>query len=525
MLLQIINGKRGSTIVGVLAAVVFIGIVTTLMVSITQSQSQATSGFTAAKTANVTSSAALRIAESFLTTEQGFNTLLNFTGEEVIENGNLGNNQRYEIRLLDFNPVTFFAKIEARGRGRGAGMRRTVGVYLIDNIERQRLDNQFQDALHVRSDNFETNSPMGINGNTYFGGSGNFNVDASTINGNFVWVDDNPGTDGLRQLNQGITVLGNAYFDVPNLDLNNNPINVFGNIGFERPFGNLNSDIDVIGGNAYFRGTDNGFITTANHVPGNINMNGGEVFTPNNAPFHEQGIGDVINGFETVRNDLPEDLRALLLPPPLVAPTLGDLTEIEDIAQNTSGLPGNWNGDHLQGLFDDNTIPRTPEGYIVVRVDQAKRGWWDGGGTFDGRLILLVDEDLDFGGGGMFQSGPNANTLMIVRNGANVSNMARNDGLNFRGLIYTNNGTIDYIGSAQSETNIEGAIYCMQVTDRFRTQGGSNVNINFNPDILQDISNLGIFGNLDDQTDDNRIEIIDNEMGGAIPILISEYQY
>ncbi len=554
--------NNGSTLVGVMAAIVFVGIVTTFMTSMTQNQFGSTQAFTSLQTATMTSNSALRIAEAYLNQESETALEILKAVEEdgpqwLFPHGNnsatLADGQTYNAKILSFDLNTFTAVIEATGWGRGTGVKRTVGVYALDNLEKNEIDNIFSNALYVKG-KINTQAPLSVDGDTYIGGNQDFNSENASYNGNFIWNTTST-TEASINSSVGVTFNGPAYFNKENLKINGS-VTFNAGAAFQQRLTTTINNPDIITVNnkgLILNGGVQHHNNTNPSEPDIIDMGNNTLYYHGQLyPKNESSV-DAFKNAPNKENEHKTDEQIIeLLSVDSAEPiNIGTLTEHkfddskidEDIIQNLSTLfPRNtWNGSDLQKAYDDTPQHMKINGFMVIKVDKntflrPQNPYDNTINMFNGKVIFLVENNLSFGNQ-MYQSGAQANTVFVVTEGSTVralTNRRFEDNFHFRGMIYTDDGNIAEIGG-QSITNdgvvrynggtFTGAIHVHGENDELSTTGDTgddpnNININYDEDVLKEISNTGLFGGLGG---DNEPIITDGE--AIEPRQLSVYQY
>jgi len=184
------QSRNGSTIVGVLAALVFIGIVVAVMVKTTGSQAATSQGYGSDMVMSSTAQSGIIATEAYLR-NMSDDALVSLneaysSGNPVIlrENDKLSNDQIFTSKLLSLTPgsapKTFVAKFEvsAKKKTGGKALKKVTAFYVLGNLETPAMTNP-----HVKNA-FFSNGPIGHGnaGVTVEGGNTTFLGDAKFQN-------------------------------------------------------------------------------------------------------------------------------------------------------------------------------------------------------------------------------------------------------------------------------------------------------------------------------------------------------
>ena len=150
-------------------------------------------------------------------------------------------------------------------------------------------------------------------------------------------------------------------------------------------------------------------------------------------------------------------------------------------------------GNQLNELFDNPATPKfidqAGEAWMVIRSTHTGQSF-NQTGLFTRRMILLI-EDIRAFAGNFYRSAQNqGNSLIIVSGNNGEAQQLGNSGF-IRGLIVnlSNNQLILSPGEGQ-QMEIRGAVYTM--AGRFRMETGNRITFTYRPEVLEEISQLGI---------------------------------
>ena len=544
------NSQKGSTLVAVMAAVVFIGIVTTFMTSMTQSGSRSTSAFNAVQAASVTSTNALRIAEEFLNKKSG-DALVTIT--EVLDNGEqrelhsgtLGEGQNYTINVKSFNPMNNFLEVEAIGRGRGGAEKITVGQYVLGNVEANWPQGNFRNAIYLKGE-LSAHHYLNVQGDVFFDNVGHITGDNQPhiFHENFHWKADNGYADHLLEIR------GNAFFDVENLTIGSQSTGAIGGSDFHgmTAFQNrfttrshqnfhdvaiFNGGVGTLGGERTFNMNSGTYEHTGDLD--NIVVNDASGVTTRNPALTREQIGERLGMDIDPQPEPSIDFDAIIN-----SGKVRDWSEWGSYnppgllrGRQSGGYRSGWSGGDLQKVYEQ---VKQEDGlwkgeYLVLNVNQSRSMTNDtnhADHVFQGKVIFLIDDNtMDFSNN-VYHSGPNSTTLIYAKNGSTgtrVNNFGTHGNNEFRGLIHAESGKV-----STGPLNMQGAIHLMNDDTELHLSGGEDdgaVNVTFNRDILNDLNRLpGLFSDPSQgggNDDPPSLSLPQGEDMNAIPV--SVYQY
>ncbi|MDG5814190.1 hypothetical protein QA601_03805 [Chitinispirillales bacterium ANBcel5] len=510
-----LKNSHGSTIVGVLAALVFIGVVTTLMTSTMSSDSRDSRAFSSMQVAKVSSNNALRATESFFSIMPNSSVeLLN----EYIEEPNsisllqetIGKNQSIISHIAAFNTSDLVAKVDGSGRGRTGSQRKTVALYQLDGI--RVVNNQIQNALYLNGPARNFNEPFTVRGDVFLGSSASLNKAGSRIEGNFKWVNTSP--DGNPNRLSGLTVEGNTFINTADLNIQGDANNFRGATGFERRI-EVFDNVHNIFGNVYIG-------DGVTHFNGQVDM-----FFRGSVWYRGPNYSsDRFNDYISIIPGEIEDIAAQvgMVNEPDQEPVI-DIGKIDgNYIHNVSPIGLQWEvtGPNVQAAYETRELWKNK--FLILRIPENTNAGINNvpqDNYFYGRVIFIVDGTFNVNEQKLYTSGPQSNTLFYVSSTGSI-NQFGSKGV-FRGMTYVEpGGDITYDFGTTGEGVVEGAIH-HHGNAEFNANG--KLNINYNTEVLAELSDLGIFTNPNDQ--DNKsgtVELI-SETGTIDALLLGSYQF
>ncbi|MDG5815569.1 hypothetical protein QA601_10790 [Chitinispirillales bacterium ANBcel5] len=486
-----LRSKNGSTMVGVLAAMVFIGVVTTFMVSMTKSGGASRAAYSSLTLANITSENALRAAESFLggsTAQEVANLLtdvINNGPQPIFVNQGLGTDQQFTTTIVDFNFYENIVVVAGNGSGRTGAQRQTLAFYQLDNLQPQ-SPSEIGTTLLLNAPGTNFNAPFDITGDVFFGNVANFNQPGSRINGTFKWITDQE--DNATGTIDGMTFTQNVYIDAPGVRFQNNSSEFISSVAFVQEISSVLQPI-TIGDNFFLNeGVQqyqlNSSITCDNDVYLGHNYS------------HSNINGTIV---ETYPGDIPDLAdRVGLDDSPPVEPFIelnetfeGRMIDIRDIDEipNVTGITG----PNLNEAFESN-ISDTYRGFLLIHIPSGVTRNFASAidNIFTERVVFIVDGTLN-NAFNLYESGEESNTLFYVRDGGTISDLGSNT--DFRGMTYVEaGGDIQYKFTTGS--TIYGAVHHVDADSDFNfNNDGNNGNlaIEHNEDVLAELTFLDIF--------------------------------
>jgi len=133
-----------------------------------------------------------------------------------------------------------------------------------------------------------------------------------------------------------------------------------------------------------------------------------------------------------------------------------------------------------------------------------------GGSGFTGRLVILV-EDVDLAvNTSFYESSSSGVTFLYLGSNKQITQLG---GCSlFRGFIYNNSSKSgsgsesSFIVSADPPMKIQGSVYCTN-TGTYRMEGGGPLTIEWDPTVISEMSDLGVFVDLSGNTDAGESEL------------------
>lgn len=521
------SSQNGSTIVGVIAALVFIGVIATFMVVNTKTQSATSSGYSSLQIMNASVTSALVATEQYLKLQpedalEKIKSAWNDTEDWIIgsdhSKAQIGSSKQFlSSKIIDLNNQ-FIATVEARGYIDGNNSpKMSRGMYHLSGVQLT-ANSEVQHALYLAGNGRNFDQPINVHGDVYVGGSVHFNSGAagSNIYGTFrnAYNADSSTCDG------SVTFHQNALFETEVWA--NGGLTFKAHAGFERDLG---SDGLI----EFERTASNG----DNNIYTNGSRTGNSKWDVNfNSLLHSGSIsvGDLVdaNGTNVTSNggnisDIPSRLGMSATPPS--EPSI-DLSKIDGPIHDITSLYvdglqlNNWNGGDLEEVYNQ----KKNEGqlwndYLVVRVNDNKSmkntGLAGRDNEFTKKVIFIVESDWTINGD-FYTSGPEANTL-IVQNSGKITELGCN-GL-FRGYVYAQGSEMSYKWGTNAE--LQGALHQMNPNMKFQMNTGNPLTIRFDTEPLNAIAALGIMRDSQGNEIPVELEIPSN----VNPRLLAVYYY
>ncbi|MDG5814187.1 hypothetical protein QA601_03790 [Chitinispirillales bacterium ANBcel5] len=514
---KFLKNSHGSTIVGVLASLVFIGIVTTFMTSMMSSDSRDSRVFSSMQVAKISSNNALRATESFLSIKPNtsvtvLNEFIEETNVTTLLEERIGKNQTIISQIAAFSTSELIAKIKGSGKGSSGSPRTTAAFYQLEGI--RVVTNQVKNALYLSGPARNFNRSFTVRGDVFFGSSATLNKPGSTIEGNLKWVNASP--DGEVNQLTGLTVTGNVFINSERIYMQNEANNFRGATAFQQPISAVNNthniydDVYIGDGVTDFNGEINLFYR------GSVSY-WGPNYTANRSQFNE---------YVSIQEQHISDIAARvgMVNEPDREPVI-DIKKIpEKYINNVSILGFQWDvtGPNVQSAFENWPLWR--DQFLVIRIPEGTHAGINNApqdNYFYGRVIFIVDGTFNINHNRLYTSGHQSNTLFYVSSTGNI-NQFGTDGV-FRGMTYVEpGGNITYDFGNNGEGVVEGAVHHHGNAD-FNSNGV--LNINYNTEVLAELSDLGIFTNPNDK--DNKsgtVELI-SETGTIDALLLGSYQF
>jgi len=524
--------QNGSTLVGVLAATVFIGIVTTFMVKNTGSQSEASRGYGTLSTMYSTLGSGLISTQTNLQRAQGANAAIpiinNFLANnpqantfligQAAQKQNLGTGQFFNSNLVNVRNINNNAirGTIAVNAGRNAGAR---------NLQQARVFGTFGGLQIINNAVWTDNNALFLGGN-FNAGFSNINVNGGgdvtimgdsritnpmAVEGSFYVGGDflfHAGlTVGGPLLIEGVATIGvgvpftfntppgarvNVGFGSIVSNVWGDPIDISGNLFINNGIqsGNSGGNLEglnfngVGGGNQFHFNVPNGI--TADPIVGNNTIN------TQNFTLTEQT--DPMNLFQRVgmnqtRLNPPQvlDIANQVVPLPGHPPIAGATHRVYNHAD--IGM-GGWN---LNALYNEaEANGELFDGHLVVHINNQNVDTWISGWSpeFNEKVIFVVDSPIN----GDLPLGPDASALVYVRgNGILGKQPDGNGGFGprwgetFNGLIF-----IDETATApqhQIHSGVNGAVINTS-QGSLGTLGAPTFTIDYNRNLLGQYATL-----------------------------------
>lgn len=523
------SGQNGSTIVGVMAALVFVGVIATFMVVNTKTQSATSLGYSSLQTMSASVSSALVATEQYLKLQpndalQKIQSAWNDSEDWIIgsdhSKAQIGSSKQFlSSKIIDFNNQ-FIATIEARGYiGGNNRPKMSRGMYHLSGVQLT-ANSQVQHALYLAGNARHFDQPIHVHGDVYVGGSVHFNEKAAGSN---IYGTFRNAYNALASTCDGsVTFHQNVLFET-NVKTNSTGNLTFkAHAGFERDLGGdgtIKFEKTALGddNNIYINGSRTG------NSKWDINFN----------PLLHSGsisMSDLVDANSTTVtsnggniDDIPTRLGMSATPPP--EPSI-DLSKIDGPIHDITSLYvdglqlSNWNGGDLEEVYKK----KKDEGqlwndYLVVRVNDNKSmnstGLAGRDNTFTKKVIFIVESDWSINGN-FYTSGAEANTL-VVQNSGTITGFGCN-GL-FRGFVYAQGTEMIYNWGVNAE--LQGALHQRDPDTKFQMNSGNPLTIRYNTEPLNEIATLGIMRD----SDGNDI-VAELEVSSTIdPELLAVYHY
>ncbi|MCL1945669.1 MAG: hypothetical protein FWF51_00750 [Chitinivibrionia bacterium] len=181
-------------------------------------------------------------------------------------------------------------------------------------------------------------------------------------------------------------------------------------------------------------------------------------------------------------------------PPPSISI---DYSLIEPYIYNLTSINGKRkavDGDDLNELYKNYFGQKYNNEWMIIRFQPDGVPFNSGGiNGFSGKMILLIDNKLSASGFGtqFYKSANNGVSLIVVENGVKADQLGNNALI--RGLVVNlGSGNLDLQSSGKNMT-VRGAVYCVG-SGKLRLEGGENNKIKFVYDrsVLEEIAELGV---------------------------------
>lgn len=459
--------------VGVLAALVFVGVVATFMSTTTSSQASSSSDFSSLQTREYSAVSAPTATESYLldSTKSSFTLaaleLLKDNGGSEWLVGNetspveIYDEQKFNSKIINFNPMTMHARFEFKGYGEGSSHKTSLALYKLGGLI---LNSTFEakNALYTGG-NMDCNQALDLDGNATFDGTVKFQNGTGIYRGE-TWFDSN------TTINNSGIFMENTYVN-GDLIPENQLVSFEKNVGVEGDYDLSSTDIEV----------DSSFY-----------LNGDFAEHPNKIIDMGGGTG---NGEFVYTDNFTGDLSKVNIPAPQkinnasqidIQNKLGMTKQTEDTLDISKvNIP-----DHLQIVPPDNqtmTVRWLESQYnnassnqlwnehLVVKVKNPGVKLHDKDSTFSKKVIFIVESELDCGGK-FYNSSENSSTLIYVKKTGSLTNMG-GSGL-FKGYVHIepeNTGNLSF--NFESGAEIKGAIH--NLSDNYIMWNGNSTAMEF----------------------------------------------
>jgi len=540
------NTRNGSTIVAVMAALVFIGIVVASMLKNTGSQSAVSRGYGASLEMSSTAQSGIVATEGYFLNSNNADGMLKKIEDAIADKkpyifggGNdgrkeLANGQFFSSQLLEFNKDNKTAKFEVKSgkNAKGKALKTVYAFYRLDvNITGGTYG--ARNAVRFNGDLSDGNNGMEVkNGNATFEGAVTFQNAPAIFHGNAFFN----GNVTFASSCNSIKFHDKAYFE-SNVDIRMgaNDGTLFANdVGFNGNVytGGSSDPFITSGGNIYL----NGDFGTGSQIQTNLTMksnaaNGTFYYTDNlsacnrtatgyvppceasptnnqicvthNAEINSRANLNNVTGFQNKVNNNNMDILGQLDIGTLESrqdPEI-DMTNIPDnkiqsavTATTTSG--GNFSVEKLKESYTAAQNAGTLyNGYLVLKVGKGEPtinfpNTHDG--VFDKKVMFIVEDGATLAPGGRFYTGSeNSSTLIYAGPGNATLNEFGSSGL-FRGLIYIDkDNTASNSFNWKNGSSIEGAIHAFTENSIYWNTGSTNpTEISFNETLLNEFGSL-----------------------------------
>lgn len=527
----------GSTIVGVLVALVFITVVTSFMVKNTVAQAANSIGYGAALVMHGTARSGIVATEGFFlkhgTAAAGFiDTLLNHNGGKFLFNANRNDPtktrlsaeadqyfssklEKYENKLGGAEPyLNAGFEIDAGRNASGKTLKKAWAFYRLENLTMGSGYAPSTNAVYSKGPISNADAGMRVEkGKATFEGPVKFQNFAATFDSSVYF-------GSTANIQKGATFKDKAYFH-EEATLQNSAIEFQESVGF-------NDNIKTEGHtfntqkNVYMNGDFN-VSSPANGIKGlgaddtlfhtkNLKIYDSALVGCTQSgycPIHgahavvtSSTTGGNIMGYSVTKSSStdaavnPMDIEKKL--------GIGTLAQRRDPQLDISKIPGGLIISAVDamtgsgGNFDINKLNSTYSAakannalynneYLVVKVEKNK--WINfpstNPGTFNDKMIIIIEDGATLDVGGRFyNSGPDASTLVYAGHGNAKLEQFGTQGT-FRGLIYidslnTSNNSINFPGTS----TIVGAVHNFSQQALQWNTSGNQVKIVFDQDVL-----------------------------------------
>jgi hypothetical protein len=527
----------GSTIVGVLAAIVFISVVAAFMVKNTGAHSSASVGYASSMTMHSTVRSGIAATESFLwysadsalkiinsLPENGEESKSFIFGKNGKEKARLSANQFFSSRIAMFDEETGYSQIVVSSAKSAAGksMKNARAFYRLGNLTKNDIGKYGgKNAVYMKGGLANGDNGMEVFGNATFEGNAKFQNCPGIFHGEAFFQEN------VSVMHGGTVFHDKAYFG-GNANFQNfsGSHNVFeSDVGFNKNYATQGSQSVRAAGDVYikgdFRAADeysdnfdgNAYITSTGADKtfyytdklslqgencvinnGSCSIHGYNHINPTNIKNFSQQANvenmDVLDRLKMAgieeRRDPQLDIKKIpneKIKPAYQAITTGSQFSLSKLNEAFDAAKAN---DELYN------------GHLVLKVGKNDPNInWPGGnpGTFNDKVIFIIEDDANtFGStnGNFYNSGPSSSTMIFVGAGNATLQQFGTSGL-FRGLIYIDEANT----SAQNSFNWKNGGYIEGAFHNFSSKNFEwNAGQNSSSKIVFDENVLNAFGSL-----------------------------
>ena len=403
--------------------------------------------------------------------------------------------------------------LECESIDKSASRAKSRGSYVIYGYEVEETSTAFpENALYMGSGADEINVVVDVDGATFLRGGGFLHHSGHVFG--------NPTTGGeFRRHGTGTGfILKNSVFNGPAYfgeEAGQNGSTKMklesGRSIFKRGFGSESfisstgqSDPDIYLG-AFL---NNGYITE--------NYNGGWIFQPQarlrglSGQTYEAGSGSGIAKLyswsgvavaptipatlESSKMKITDSLNMPKDPPPAIDINFSLIEPYIYPLTAINGKRKGVNGDDLNNLYNNYPGQKYKEEWMVIRFQPDGTPFSsDGASGFSGKMILLIDNKIAASGFAtqFYKSADKGVSLIVVEKGVRADQLGHNTLI--RGLVVNlGSGDLDLQSSGKNMA-VRGAVYCVG-SGKLRLEGGANNKITFRYDrsVLEEIAELGV---------------------------------
>lgn len=402
----------------------------------------------------------------------------------------------FSVKITDYNPLRFIVKIEALGYGSLGGQKKSYGIYKLNGLKHEKTIVPSH-ALYLGGGFGNLDAPIEINGDVFAGNGSHINSSGKIIvHGNFKTGTERFNIDG------SLIVYGKSFFRASEVLFQGNKERSFKNsVGF---LGSItNHETITVNGALLLNGSvkNNSTITVDGNLLSNSNISGNPIIVKNNNVAHYvTGACDpnFINATEKIPiptpiNIVPElQMRNIDDTPPIFQNDLEKYIcdnggTIYNSPEN-AGINFNTNGWNLESAYSSSSKWND---FLVVKVSD-NMNLNSNGGTFNQKMIWIID-GVQCVARNWYSSGDNSNTLIYLKNGANLEEFNFGDNNKFRGVIYCNRSNKKTIYKFGNNSTFYGSIV-HSGSDGIQFQANTiPFKIKYDKDIAGEFMDLGIF--------------------------------